>query len=85
MRQSLEKYQRAHEVDRHVDEDFRGERHHLFHGLSGLHDLGRDPAGEIVLEKFHGLTQHVAVREPPDAHGEIALDALVEDRVVNHL
>ena len=33
------------------------------------------------MEEVHALAQHIAVRQPADAHGEIAAQALVDDRL----
>ena len=71
--------QRAQEIDRHIDDDL-GELHHrVAHPHRRLHHLGGDAAGEIVMEEVHALAQHIAVRLPADAHGEIAAKSLMRD------
>ena len=47
----------------------------------GLHHLGGNAACKFIVEEVHGLAQHVAMCQPADAHGIVAAQALVFDRV----
>ena len=37
------------------------------------------------MEKIHALAQHIAVRQPTDAHGKISAQALVGNRFRNEI
>ncbi len=49
----------------------------LAQGERGLHQLGGDPAGKLILVVAHGLFHQVAVAQPADTHGEVAKQCLV--------
>ena len=75
----------AGEIDADVEQHLGDLHDHLAHRHRGLHHLGGDAAGEVVVEEGHRLAQHVAVRLPAGAHGEAAEHALVHDGFVEEL
>ena len=80
-----EQEHRAGEVDRDVEQHLGDLHDHLAHRHGGLHHLGGDAPGEVVVEEGHRLAQHVAVRLPARAHGEARDQSLVDDRLVEEL
>ena len=80
-----EQEHRAGEIDADVEQHL-GHLHDDFaHRHGGLHHLGGDAAGEVVVEEGHRLPQDVAVRLPAGAHGKAAEHALVHDGFIEEL
>jgi hypothetical protein len=75
----------AAEIHDHVEDDIQQLHHRLAHGERGLHHLGGDAAGEVVLEERQALAEQVAMRLPADDHGVVAQQGLMHDeRVQQH-
>ena len=74
--------QGASEIDTDIEQDFAHLHDDFAHAQRGLHHLGGDPTGEVVLEEIHALAQHIAMGLPACPHGEIADQPLVDDRLV---
>ena len=60
--------QHAEEIDDDVVEHVDQLDDAFAHGERGLHQLGGDAAGELVLVEGHRLLEQVAVHLPADAH-----------------
>ena len=75
--------QGAEEVHRHIVEHVDQLDHAFAHRQRGLHQLGGDASGELVLIEAHGLAQQVAVYQPADTHGVVAHQRLEAEQGVD--
>ena len=69
-------------IDRDENQDIGEDHPRVAHRERGLHDLGRDPAGEFVLVEAQALREHIAVEMPAQPHGEIAGERLLLDEAL---
>ena len=73
------------EVDQHEHQDVGQDHPHVAHRQRGLHQLGGDAAGELVLVEVHALLQQQAVEVPAQPHREVARHRLLlEHRLAGH-
>ena len=70
------------EIDDDEYQDVRQYHPGVAHRERGLHELGRDPAGEFILIEAQRLRQHVAVEIPAQPHGEIAGERLLLEQAL---
>ena len=78
-------HQHAQEVDDDVVEHVDELDDAFAHGKRGLHQLGGDAAGELVLVEGHRLLEQIAMHLPANAHGIVAHHRLlVEQRMEPH-
>ena len=70
----------GHEIDDDEHQQLADDEPGVAHGQRGLHDLGGDAAGELVLVEMHALAEHQAVEVPAQQHREIAEQRLLLDR-----
>ena len=74
-----------HEIDGHEDQDVGQDEGGVAHRQRGLHHLGGDPAGELVLIEGQALAEHQPVEVPAQPHREAAGQRLVlEHRLQRH-
>jgi hypothetical protein len=77
--------QHADEVDGDVVGHVEHLDHAFAHGERGLHKLGGDPAGKLVLVEGHRLLEQIAMDLPADAHRIVAEQRLLlEQRMGQH-
>ncbi len=70
----------AAEVEDDIDQHVEHLHHHFAHRQRGLHQLGGDAAGELVLEIAHRLPDEIAMAHPADALRIVAQQRLVDDQ-----
>ena len=64
----------------HCHQHISHHKQRVAHGERGLHDLGGQPPGELVLVERHALAQHQAVKVPAQPHREVDRQRLVFHR-----
>ncbi len=54
----------GHKIDDEINQDVRDDHPGVAYRQCGLHDLGRHPAGKLVLVETQALREHVAMENP---------------------
>ncbi len=70
------------EIDDDEDQDVREYHPRVANRERRLHELGRDPAGELIVIEAQTLSEHVAMEIPAQPHGEIAGESLLLEQAL---